>query len=416
MKLPPRVDFYPFGPAPTALYDELAKLRAVAPVVRADAVMPPKDSTVYLMTRDACDKALVHPELREAPEGAYQEFRALFKEHNAIFRVFSQTMLFIDPPEHTRLRRPLQALFSSARVAALDAWMTRRARELATVAFAAGRFDVVRDVAEPFVLDVLYGILGLERADPAWVRGRMAYVTDALDFTTERPYEKSEAEAAGQELIDYIETALRGAKPPQDSVLAVMIDLERAGEWTHDDVVAACLLFLFAGQETVIDSLGSFALALEERPAQRAALGRASEEAWTGIVEELLRFDAPVSYVARVAARDLEIAGYGIEGGQSVVSCVASANRDPAWCERPDEIDFTRPVRRSLAFGTGLHTCLGQHVARLELRAALKALYREAPEWHVRVDDVVYRPNALLRGLTSAPAEAAVATLQRQTA
>lgn len=416
MKLPPRVDFYPFGPSPSALYEELAKLRAVAPVVRAEAVMPPRESTVYILGREACDRALVHPQLLQAPEGAYQAFRAIFKEHNAIFRVFSQTMLFIDPPEHTRLRRPLQAMFSSARIASLEAWMMVRAQELARRAFASGQFDVVKDVAEPFVLDVLYKILGLEPADPAWVRQRMAFVTDALDFTTERPYSKADAEAAGQELVDYIESALRGAKPPSDTVLAAMLELERAGEWAHDDVVASCLLFLFAGQETVIDSLGSFALALEERPAPRAALGYAGEEAWTGIVEELLRFDAPVSYVGRVASGDLEIGGYAIEDGQTVVSCLAAANRDPAWCERPDEIDFGRRVRRSLAFGTGLHTCLGQHVARLELRAALKALYVEAPEWRVRTDAVVHRPNALLRGLTSAPAEAALASVRRQTA
>lgn len=416
MSLPPFVDFYPFDPPPEALYEALGRLRSVAPIVRSRPIMPPRDSTVYLLGREACEKALVHPQLVQAPEGAYQELRTIFKEHNAIFRVFSQTMLFIDPPEHTRLRRPLQAMFSSARVAALDNWMTIRARELARRSLEAGRFDVVRDVAEPFVLEVLYKILGLAPRDAAWVRKRMAYVTDALDFTTDRPYPFAEAEEAGQELVDYIEEALRGARPPVDTVLAAMLELERSGEWAHDDVVASCMLFLFAGQETVVDSIGSFALALEERPERREEVVRATDEAWPPIVEELLRFDAPVSYVARVAAGDLELGGYTIEDGQTVVSCLGAANRDAAWCERPDELDFARPMRRSLAFGTGLHTCLGQHVARLELRAALKALYVDAPDWRVRTEGIVYRPNALLRGLTSAPAEAAVASGKRHTA
>jgi cytochrome P450 len=416
MPRPPFVDFAPFDPPPAALYEALARLRAVSPVVRAKSVQPPSDSTVYLLGREVCDRALVHPQLLQAPEGAYQELRAIFKNHNAVFRVFSQTMLFIDPPEHTRLRRPLQAMFSSSRIAALENWMSVRARELARRSLDAGRFDVVKDFGEPFVLDVLFKILGLEAADPAWLRQRMAYVTDALDFPTERPYPFTEAEAACRELVDYIEDALRGARPPADTVLAAMLELERNGDWNHDDLVASCLLFLFAGQETVVDSLGSFALALEERPEQREEVVRAREEAWPAIIEELLRFDAPVSYVARVASGNIELGGYTIEDGQTVVACLASANRDPAWCERPDELDFHRPIRRSLAFGTGLHTCLGQHVARMELRAALRALYAEAPEWHVRTDAVAYRPNALLRGLTSAPAEAALASKERQTA
>jgi cytochrome P450 len=151
--------------------------------------------------------------------------------------------------------------------------------------------------------------------------------------------------------------------------------------------------------------MGNAFLALEQNPDQRRSL-RARADLCGPAAEELLRFEPPVYFTGeRVAAADVDLGALKIAEGESVVCVLASANRDPAWIDRPNELDFTRQgVRRSMAFGTGLHTCIGQHLARLEMRTLLQVLYAESPEFSIDTSAVRHRPNIIYRGLTKAPA------------
>lgn len=388
-----------FGPEDSR-HATFARLREHSPVILGAPGVNVTERCYYVFTRELMEKALLHPALMHAPPGAYQEIRAILKQ-DPVRRIFLSGMLFADPPEHTRLRKPLQPMFSGARLAALEEAMLERLRTLASDCRVKGEFDPVNDVAVPFVVEFLFQVMGFPHADPHWLKEQSEIVAHGLDFTTAEFPGIGEALSA---IVAYVEDAV--SRPaPEGSVLAAMQEITAGGEWSRDDLVASCVLFLNAGQETVIDAMGNAFLALEQNPDQRRLL-RERPELCAPAAEELLRFEPPVYFTGeRVAAADVDLGSLQVAAGESVVCVLAAANRDPAWIERPNELDFTRQgVRRSMAFGTGLHTCIGQHLARLEMRTLLQVLYAETPEFRIDVKGVRHRPNIIYRGLTRAPA------------
>lgn len=388
-----------FGPEDSR-HATFTRLREHSPVILGAPGVNVTQRCYYVFTRELMEKALLHPALMHAPPGAYQEIRAVLKQ-DPVRKIFLSGMLFADPPEHGRLRKPLQPMFSGSRLVALEEAMLRRLRELVAECRERGTFDPVNDIAVPFVIEFLFQVMGFPYADPHWLKQQSEIVAHGLDFTIAEFPGIREALA---KIVGYVEDAVDRAAP-EGSVLAAMQEITTRGEWSRDDLIASCVLFLNAGQETVIDAMGNAFLALEQNPDQRRSL-RGRPDLCGPATEELLRFEPPVYFTGeRVAAADVDLGTLQVAAGESVVCVLASANRDPAWIERPNELDFTRQgVRRSMAFGTGLHTCIGQHLARLEMRTLLQVLYAEAPEFRVDTGGVRHRPNIIYRGLTKAPA------------
>lgn len=388
-----------FGPEDSR-HATFTRLREHSPVILGAPGVNVTERCYYVFTRELMEKALLHPALMHAPPGAYQEIRAILKQ-DPVRKIFLSGMLFADPPEHTRLRKPLQPMFSGSRLAALEEGMLTRLRALMGEARERGAFDAVDDIAVPFVIEFLFQVMGFPHADPHWLKEQSEIVAHGLDFSTEAF--PGIGEALGN-IVAYVEDAV--SRPaPDGSVLAAMQEITARGDWSHDDLVASCVLFLNAGQETVIDAMGNAFLALEQNPTERRSL-RGRPDLCAPAAEELLRFEPPVYFTGeRVAASDVDLGTLKVAAGESVVCVLASANRDPAWIDRPDALDFTRQgVRRSMAFGTGLHTCIGQHLARLEMRTLLQVLYAESPEFGINESGVRHRPNIIYRGLTKAPA------------
>jgi cytochrome P450 len=175
------------------------------------------------------------------------------------------------------------------------------------------------------------------------------------------------------------------------------------GRWSREDLVANIVFMLFAGQETVVDALGNALVALDRFPEQRALLERGVVD-WSNAAAELLRYGASVQYaVARIAAHDIDLGDVRIAAGEAVVPVLGSGNRDDAVFPDGDRLDLTRPPAVSMTFGTGLHVCLGQHVARIEIAAMIEALFTRAPGWRLDAANAERRPSMSFYGMATAP-------------
>ncbi|MFC8453767.1 cytochrome P450 [Kitasatospora sp. NPDC057223] len=304
----------------------------------------------------------------------------------------------IDDPEHARLRRMVTKDFLVKRVEAMRPEIQRIVDDTIDRMTARGSAaDLVADFALPVPSLVICLLLGVPYEDHELFQ---TLSRTLLDNTT--PLE--EARTAQRELHDYL-TGLAAAKArqPGDDVLsrlAVREDLEPA------EIAATGLLLLVAGHETTANMTALATLALLRRPEQ-AALLRSDPGLVRGAVEELLRYLTIIqSGLPRVATEDIELGGTLVRAGQAVMCMLSTANRDgELFGADPDELDVERDARRHLAFGFGVHQCLGQPLARVELQIALETLLRRLPALRVTAaeDELAYRTETVVYGLVSLP-------------
>jgi cytochrome P450 len=202
------------------------------------------------------------------------------------------------------------------------------------------------------------------------------------------------------DLLAYFEELIaRRRRKPQNDMISAMLRAEDDGRFlSHGELLGMLLLLLVGGHETTVNLIANGMLALMRNPAQFALLA-ADESITKRAIEELLRYDAPVQYTGRVARRDVEVGGRLIRAGQPVRLLLAAANRDPDAFEDPERLDVTREREPHLAFGWGVHVCLGAPLARLEGEIAIRALVREFPKMRLSEQTLRYRPASVLRGL-----------------
>lgn len=317
----------------------------------------------------------------------------------------SQPFLFRDPPDHTRLRRLVGKAFGPREVEGLEARIEGLVDDLLDAAAGQGRFDALADLAAPLPIAVICDLLGIPREDAKrfadWSQ-EMARSLDPL-FTLSEQDRARQAEA-GAELRAYLNELIdrRRAKLGHDLLSALLTVRERGEQLTRSDLVATVMLLLIAGHETTVNLVANGVLALLRHPAALAAL-RADPGLATAAVEEVLRYDPPVQFRTRVAAEDLPLGGVVVPRGASIVVLLGAANRDPARFAAPDRFDLNRPDNRHLAFGAGIHFCLGAPLARLEGRIALAAFAGRVVRPYLLGDEPPYLPGASLRGLAGLP-------------
>ena len=209
--------------------------------------------------------------------------------------------------------------------------------------------------------------------------------------------------AARRELADYFRRLLpERRRHPQDDLLSLLIAAEEAGDkLSEGELLATCILLFIAGHETTVNLIGNGALALLRHPDQ---LGRLRDDPALihSAVEELLRYDSPVQRTARITNTDVEVDGRAIAKGSMVVAAIGAANRDPAHFPEPDRLDIARRDNRHVAFGFGIHFCLGAPLARVEGQIALGTLLRRMPGMAV-TGTPAWRASSTLRGLTALP-------------
>jgi cytochrome P450 family 109 len=354
--------------------------------------------TVYLFTHRLVELALKHPRLLHSPPGDYRLIADSIEPGQHLVGVLNRSLLMADPPRHGVLRRPLNPSMRPADASALAAWIRDQAMTMAARIAAGGRFDTVQDFAIPFTLRVLGRVLGIAVPDTDMVRTATDAMARVIDI-----HRTSGAHEEAYALEACIEGEIAAGKVSPGGLVSTMLAQEQAGLWTREDRVANVLLFLFAGHETVVDTFGNAVMELDANPAQRALLEE-SRIGWMAAADELLRIGAPVHYAAvRIAAEDIDLDGTAIRAGTAVVPVMTSANRDTAVWPAGDELRLDAPGSAGSTFSAGIHSCIGQHLARSELASMLEALFAAAPGWKLDRGAVRRRDSLVFRGLTSAP-------------
>jgi cytochrome P450 len=294
--------------------------------------------------------------------------------------------LQIDPPDHVRYRRILDPLFAPRRMAALEERLVALVHDHIDRFVDAGEVDLVPALTVPFPSEVFLTLFGLPLDD-------LPEFLELKDGIIRPPGDTPEAQAAhrartAQRIYDYFEATFdERSSSPRDDLLSHLLTVEVDGErLTRHEVLDVCFLLLIAGLDTVSATLDCMFVLLAGRPDLRDRLAR-EPDAVPAAVEELLRHQTPVVMVPRLAVAPTTVEGVAVEPGDMVTVLLGAADLDPTEVHDPDEVDWARDVNRHLAFGGGIHRCLGSHLARLELRVVLR-------EFHARIPDYALAPGA----------------------
>jgi cytochrome P450 len=364
--------------------------------------LPDTNLTVFSGYRD-CDEALRHPS--SSTDRLKSSVAQRMLAEGATTRPMGPpSFLFLDPPDHTRLRKLVSKAFVPKVVNELQSDIAELVDELLDRIAERGRFDVIGDLAYPLPVAVICRLLGVPLEDePAFSRASalLAQALDPFFMVTGEPAEgMQERIRAGRWLREYLHDLIGQRRSlPGDDLMSRLIAVEESGDQlTEDEIVATCNLLLIAGHETTVNLIANAILAMLRHPTQWAALGADADRA-PAVIEETLRYDPPVQLVARIAADDMTISDTTIVKGGAMLLLLAAAQHDPAEFERPETFDPDRKAFRHLGFGRGLHYCLGAPLARLEAAVALSAVTARFPA--ARLDgEPQYKPNVTLRGMS----------------
>jgi pimeloyl-[acyl-carrier protein] synthase len=313
-----------------------------------------------------------------------------------------RSMLFRDPPDHTRLRALVSKAFTPRVIDQMREHIQEIVDRLLDRVQPAGAMDVIADLAYPLPVTVICEMLGVPLSDHESIRGWSADIARSLDAIGL----PSDAEivdrgrVARHAIGDYFRALVprRRADPRNDLLTGLIAAEEQGDKLSEGEVIAMCVLLFIAGHETTVNLIGNGLLALLRHPEQLARLQQDAALV-PAAVEELLRYDSPVQRTARITMADVEMGGKQIAKGAMVVTAIGAANRDPAQFTDPDRLDVTRKDVRHISFGYGIHFCLGAPLARVEGQIALGTLLKRAPRLALDEPSPEWRESSVLRGL-----------------
>lgn len=312
-------------------------------------------------------------------------------------------MLFLDPPEHTRIRGLARTAFTPSRVDMLRDHIQQVADRCIDRVSDSTVVDVVADYAAPLPAIVTAELLGVPAADHARLKAWSVSFAEMLGNFQHNATSAAKALRIVDEMTSYFHQALgRERRHPSTGLINAFVSADVEGDrLSDDDVIANLIITLVGGLETMTNLIGNGLLTLLRHPQQLARL-RAEPSGMPAAIEELLRFESPSQHTARVALEDTVLGSATIRAGQGVIAVMGAANRDPDRFAQPDELDLTRSDNRHLAFGWAGHFCFGAPLARLEARIAFDTLLRRWPQMRL-AGDVTWRSNLGLRGLSTLP-------------
>ncbi|HEV7683057.1 MAG TPA: cytochrome P450 [Pyrinomonadaceae bacterium] len=337
------------------------------------------------------------------PEAAKEHFRPFFT-------AVGSWMLMIDPPDHTRLRALVSKAFTPGVVENMRALVQKLVDEMLAHVKERGRMDVMTDLANPLPAIVIAELLGVSGADQQQFKAWSDDIAMGLGgIDTARTKEElfslyDLAQKSFIALADYFRVKVAELRTrPSDNLLSALIQAEEQGDrLTESELFANCVLLMIAGHETTTNLIGNGVLALLRNPEQKDQLAH-NPQAIVSAVEELLRYDSPVQKMGRIALANLDIGGKQIKQGDLVCVSYAAGNRDPEQFASPAQLDIMRKPNRHLAFGHGLHYCVGAALARLEGQIAINTMLNRLPELRLETEDMEWNRNLTLRGLKSLP-------------
>jgi cytochrome P450 len=312
--------------------------------------------------------------------------------------------VFKDPPDHTRLRGLMNRAFTPRAVEALRPNIERIVDDLLDAIVERGKADLIADFAYPLPASVIMDMLGVPRSDLAVMKVWSDDIALFVGIARTTPGKHARAQAGTREMAAYFRrlVAERRAAPRDDMISALIAAEEQAQHLSEDEIVATCILLLFAGHETTANLIGNGTLALLRHPEQLAKL-RARPELATSAVEECLRYDGPSGALARVVAVAQEMGGRQLKQGDRVYAWMNAANRDPRRFPDPDRFDIERSDNRHLTFGHGAHFCLGAPLARLEAQIAFPRLLARLDRLALAADEFEWIDSLILRGVKRLP-------------
>ncbi|OLB94912.1 MAG: hypothetical protein AUH30_16620 [Candidatus Rokubacteria bacterium 13_1_40CM_68_15] len=319
-------------------------------------------------------------------------------------RIAGRWVVFNDPPAHTRLRGLINTVFTSRAVERLRPRIHEIVDELLAQVTDRGTMDVIGDFAYRLPVIVIAEMLGVppegREQMKAWSDELALFIGSALG--TPDKYERA-ARGMADMCTYFREVVGARRRQPREDLISALVDAEQqGGQLSEEELVATCVLLLFAGHETTTNLIGNGLLSLLRHPDALAAL-RADPSLIGPAVEELLRYDGPTQAQVRVALDDIVLHGKTIRAGDRVFVMVNAANRDPARFDEPDRLDLTRADNAHVAFGYGAHFCVGAPLARLEGQVAIAAAVRRLPGLALAPGELTWLPSMVFRGVRSLP-------------
>jgi len=339
---------------------------------------------VWVLARyEDVDFVLTHPRMSADRQRARNRFAQMMQEQQQRFGPFSraQTMLSSDPPEHTRLRRLVSKAFTPRAVEDLRPRIQEIVDFLLDEAEKKGSMDLVHDVAYPLPVIVIAEMLGVPAEDRAQFKKWSNEVVATLGGPFTPPDVMERARAAIEALAEYLMPIIKERRErPKDDLISGLIAAEEQGQvLSEDEIFSTAILLLIAGNETTTNLIGNSMYALLTHPDQLRLL-QDDPSLIKSAVEELLRFAGPVQATGRVLKEDMVVAGQQMTEGQTAFVLLGAANRDPAkWGPTANDLDLTRNPTDHMAFGDGIHFCLGSPLARAEAQITIGTLVRRFP-------------------------------------
>jgi cytochrome P450 len=325
-------------------------------------------------------------------------------EFSELARMMGLWLIFMDPPEHTRLRKLLNKGFSAAAVEGLRPQAEAIVDQMLAGLKTGSEVELMREFANPMPVRIISELLGVPQA----LHGTFVNASRAIAVFRGSPNRTvEEARAAQDALVELTEffrkTVAERRRNKGTDLISLLIDIEEEGEvLTEEELYAQCIALLFAGHETTRNLIGNGMYTLLQNPQQTAEL-REKPELIRSAIEELLRYESPVQFTARVLKEDIEICGQPIRKGWTVQCMLGAANRDPKQFKEPNRLDLKRLNNQHLAFSAGLHFCIGAQLARLEGQIALLNLVQRFPQMKLAGPRPEWASTFGFRGLKSLP-------------
>lgn len=321
-----------------------------------------------------------------------------------VIRYLNLWLVFRDPPEHTRLRRLLNGVFTLDAIAAMQPRIERVVEDVMGSLDASAPVEFVREFAMLVPGHVILDLLGIPRERFAEIKAWSDDMRTFIGTARDEPDRYRRARRGADRMSAFFrETiAARRAQPGDDFLTRMIAARDEGGALSEDELVATCMLVLFGGHETTTNLLSTAVNALLDHPGQFARL-REQPALIDTAIEEFLRYDGPSNSLARVVRTAHELGGRPLREGDRVFAMINAANRDPRRFERPHELDLARTPNKHLTFGQGIHFCLGAPLARLEGKVALSLLAQRFPNLRRADGDPEWVDALIMRGLSSLP-------------
>jgi cytochrome P450 len=324
-------------------------------------------------------------------------------ESDPVMQLMPRVMIYSDPPDHTRLRALVSKAFTPRRVQALQPRIREIADHLLDAVDGSGRMDAIGDFAGPLPVAVITEMLGIPVDDREVFQRWSECIVSALNPVIGESILRR-ANQAVTEMTDYLRAVVRERRAcPRDDLVSALIAAEEQGERLHEEeVYATCLILLIGGHETTTSAIGNGLLALLCNPEELRKV-RDDPSLIDSTIEEVLRFEGPAQLAGRIALQDLELGGKVIRKGQPIILALGAANHDPEQFPDPERFDVSRHVDRHLAFGNGLHFCLGAPLARAEVQIALSTIVSRLNGIRLDMKAPRWKETLAVRGLKELP-------------